>query len=446
MNDLAQLVREYREQELPQFIPRREIIRELPEPKRFNLVHIITGMRRSGKTFYLFQKMSELIGEGFPSDRILFFNFSDDRLLPHTASMLSDVVEEYFRQVPKARELGAYLFLDEVQECSDWEATCQRLAETEKVSLVITGSSSKLSSEQIATKFRGRSHSHEMLPLSFAEFCLFNGVEPPDPSEPVSQREQTRLKGLFDEYLVKGGFPGVQSMIAEDRIEMLQSYVRDVVARDVSERFEREDIALAHQLALFGLRNTGCELSVNGLVDRMKELGYKIYWEKADKVLRAFQDAFLICELNEFTMALKPSTTSNPKVYAIDQGLAYAVSRANQQDIGKRLETAVYLELRRRLAGSRTDTITSFTVPNDRKQKVDFIIGDSLGIEKYELFQVSVSLEGESTRKREIDSLSAAMSETGLEESKVIAIDDEESIEVPSGLIEVIPAWRWFLG
>ena len=445
MNTITAIVKEYREQTLPNFIPRTDIIRKLPTPKRFNLVHIITGMRRSGKTFYLFQEMSELIKSGYPEERIFFFNFSDDRLLPHGPNIISNVVEEYFRQVPAAREQGAYLFLDEVQEGSDWENTCQRLSETEELTLVITGSSSKLSSEQIATQFRGRSHSHEMLPLSFTEFCLFNG-EQPRTQDAISPKEQTKLRSLLDRYLIEGGFPGVQKLVPEDRIEVLQSYVRDVVARDVGERFGREDISLAHQFALFGLRNTGCELSINGLVERLKQLGYKIYWEKAEQILQSLKEAFLMFELNEFTMALKPNTTSTPKTYAVDQGLTHAVSRASQQDEGKRFETAVYLELRRRMAGRRTDTITSFTVPDNRKQKVDFLIGDTLGLEPYELCQASLSIASESTRKREVDSLVAAMKATKLEYGKIITMNESETIETKAGKIDVVPAWEWLLG
>lgn len=178
----------------------------------------------------------------------------------------------------------------------------------------------------------------------------------------------------------------------------------------------------------------------------MRQLGYKLYWDKADQILQSLREAFLIFELNEFAMALKPSTTSTPKVYAVDQGLAYAVSRASQQDEGKRFETAVYLELRRRVAGRRTDTITSFTVPNNKRQKIDFLIGDSLGIEPYELCQASLSIASESTRKREVDSLVAAMKATKLENGTIITLNDEETIETEAGRIDVIPAWRWLLG
>ena len=220
MDNIAALVAEAREQPLPSFIPRSEIIRELAEPARFNLVEIITGMRRSGKTFYLYQKMSQLLEAGVPRDRLFYFDFADDRLSPLAPDTMASVIEEFWRQVPEARTEGCYLFLDEVQEMERWQGVCQRLAEHEKVTLVITGSSSKLSSEEIATKFRGRSHSHEMLPLSFREFCLFQAVEGDRLKGPAfSPQTQTFLEGLFDRYLTEGGFPGVQNRLNEDRIE-----------------------------------------------------------------------------------------------------------------------------------------------------------------------------------------------------------------------------------
>lgn len=296
--------------------------------------------------------MSQLLEAGVPRDRLFYFDFADDRLSPLAPDTMASVIEEFWRQVPEARTEGCYLFLDEVQEMERWQGVCQRLAEHEKVTLVITGSSSKLSSEEIATKFRGRSHSHEMLPLSFREFCLFQAVEGDRLKGPAfSPQTQTFLEGLFDRYLTEGGFPGVQNRLNEDRIELLQSYVRDVVARDVAERLGREDIRIANQFALYGLRNTACEFSVNQLVESFKELGFKIYWEKADRIMDLLRQAFLLMKVEEHAFALKPQTTATPKVYGIDPGIVYAVSRANQQDVGKRFETAVYLELRRAHGG-----------------------------------------------------------------------------------------------
>lgn len=446
MNTIEALVKEYSEKPLPPFVERDEIIRELPAPQRFNLVEIITGMRRCGKTFYLFQKIEQLTSAGFPRRRILYFNFSDDRLVPFSSGVMDEVLDAFWRQNPEAREEGAYLFFDEVQEMDDWQAFCQRVAENELVTLVITGSSSKLSSEEIATQFRGRSHSHEMSPLSFSEYCRFSGIARDQLQQSAySAQSRTQFEGLFERYLTEGGFPGVQGRPAEDRIELLQSYVRDVVARDVAERFGREDIKLANQFALYGLRNSACELSVNSLTEALKQQGFKIYWEKADRLIELLTQAYLFFELPEFTTSLKPRSTATPKTYAVDPGIAHAVSRANQQDMGKRFETAIYLELRRRMIGRRTETITSYAVPRSEGYKVDFLLGDTLDDQPYELIQVALNLEADKTRAREMESLEAAMKATRLDRGIIITLREEETVSCDAGTIEVVPAWKWCL-
>ena len=445
-NDYAALVRERLLEPLPPVSPRKDIIRALPEPQRFNLVHIITGMRRAGKTFYLFQLMQRLQDSGVPRERLFYFDFSDERLMPLERGTMDAVLNEYWRQVPDARIEGCYLFFDEVQEVDEWQGFCQRVAEHEPVTLVITGSSSKVSSAQIATRFRGRSHVHEMWPLSFAEYCTFHEIPvPQDPVYAYSPQEATRLESAFDDYLVWGGFPGIQRHVSADRIELLQGYVRDVVARDVSENAGRENIALTMQLALFAIRNTACEFSANELAKRLADSGYKAYWNKVSALVNLLENAYLIHFLPEYTTMLKPDTTAPSKVYAEDPGLAYAVSRANQQDYGKRLETLVYLELRRRFSGRRADAISSLSIPGTKQKKVDFLTGDALGAEPYELIQVTYEMQSPKTRKREIESLEAGMRYTNLNRGFILSLRDEETIDTDAGRITVMPAWKWCL-
>lgn len=445
-DNIEALVKEACEKPLPPLVPRDPVIRELPDPARFNLVEIITGMRRCGKTFYLFQEMMALLNRGVPHERIFYFNFSDDRLSPVAPTVMDDALDAFWRLNPGAREEGAYLFLDEVQEIDQWQGFCQRVAENEKVTLVITGSSSKLSAEQIATKFRGRSHSREMMPLSFREYCRFNGVADDVLAQSVfSPSERTQFEGLFDRYLVEGGFPGVQGRLEEDRIEMLQSYVRDVVARDVAERFGREDIRLANQFAFYGLRNSACEFSVNGVVESLKAQGFKVYWEKVARIVELLVEAFLLYRMEEFAVSLKAGSTALPKIYAVDPGIAHALSRANQQDIGKRFETAVFLELHRRISGRRAESLTSYTVPGTGGHKVDFMLGDALDERPYQLIQATVAMTQEKTRQREVGSLAEAMAATGLARGTIVTLREEGALETEAGAIAIVPAWKWCL-
>lgn len=448
--DYAELVQEARAFRIPPLHRRRNVEMRLPSPKPFNLVHAITGVRRCGKTFYAFQLMEALLDAGVPRDAMFYFNFADDRLRPAPATLLNDVIEEYWRQVPEARRDGCYLFLDEVQEAEGWEGFCQRIAERENVTLVVTGSSSKLSADEIASRFRGRLQEHPMFPLSFREYCDFAGIEAPDAealrrTDAVSPQERTELEGAYERYLVTGGFPAVQHMTDAERIFLLQAYVRDVVVRDVVDRYPRVGIDVANQVALYALRNTGCELSVNTLVDALRGVGYATSWATVNEATRLLEQAHLVTQLKQYSTSFSPRTTALSKVYAVDPGMAHAVSRASQQDVGKRLETAVFNELGRRNARGRIDTVTSFEVPKAKGQKVDFLVGDALSVEPYGLVQVTVEMSRPATRARELSSLELAMGATRSETGLVVSMRERSTMTVDAGVIEVYPAWQWSL-
>ena len=135
----------------------------------------------------------------------------------------------------------------------------------------------------------------------------------------------------------------------------------------------------------------------------------------ADDIATEFRgrsQAHLVGLLREFSMSIAPSSTVPNKVYAIDQGMAFATARASQQDIEKRLETAVYMELMRRTANGRMETVTSYTARTSSKKKVDFLVDDALATKPYELLQVTVDMTSEKTRRREVGSLEIAIEET----------------------------------
>jgi predicted AAA+ superfamily ATPase len=257
---------------------------------------------------------------------------------------------------------------------------------------------------------------------------------------------RTELESAYDQFLVIGGFPGVQRMEPEGRIALLQAYMRDVVARDVVEHYERVGIALANQVALFCLRNTGCELSVNRLVESLREVGYKTSWETVNETVRLFCQAHLLSLLPEYSTSLSSDSTVMQKVYAVDAGMAYACSRANQQDVGKRLETAVFAELGRRTQGCRAESVTSFTAPTARREKVDFLVGDVFASSPYELIQVTVGMESPKTRQRELGPLGVAMERTGLSNGVVITLREDGEAVLDSGRrVRIVPAWKWSL-
>jgi len=152
----------------------------------------------------------------------------------------------------------------------------------------------------------------------------------------------------------------------------------------------------------------------------------------------------LLFTIPVFDRSLRVREANPKKAYAIDPGLAYAVSPAGVSNPGARLENAVYLELRRRLRGTRDGAISYYSTAAGTE--VDFIVGDAETDQGTQLLQVCADMSKTETREREIRALMDAMKETGLQESTIVTMHDSERITVDGGVINVVPAWAWMLG
>lgn len=469
MADLASLVRSSINRAFPSLVSRSEIIDQLPSPERNNPIEVVTGVHQCGKTSCLFLMMQKLVLGGFPAKRIFYFNFDDLRLFPIYNDVVLQVIEEYWRQVPLAREKGCYLFLDDIHVVPGWANVLQEIAENELVTLVVAGSSLEISSDtslndtreepspsNMENRDEGSEASdtngqratfriRELFPLSFREFCIFQGQNLSEPSESMSPQTRTRLERLFGRYLEEGGFPDVQKRSREEQIEKLQSIVRDIVAQEMTSRLGREDVGLAMQFALDGLRNSASSFSLNKTVESFRRLGYKVYWEKADKIFSLLQDASLLLRIDEHAATTKTQSTSVPKVYSVDPGVIFAISQDDADEVERRFETAIYLELRKQLVNLPSMRLTSYSVPKASKHKVDFFLADGDTGKPIGLIQACSSLKSELKRQNEVDSLDAAMKVTGLREGTIVTMHEEETIHVEHGEIHVVPAWKWSL-
>lgn len=150
---------------------------------------------------------------------------------------------------PEAMRKGAYLFFDEIQDVEEWGIALRRILDTEKVALYLTGSSSRLLSEDVATEFRGRSVAYELLPFSFREYLRAHNLEPQSKRELQGKETASLLVQQLKRYLVEGGFPATFNADAYERTQMLQGYAQLTVARDVVERNKLSNAAYARNLA-----------------------------------------------------------------------------------------------------------------------------------------------------------------------------------------------------
>lgn len=415
-------------------------------PKAGNLVKVITGMRRSGKSYRLFQEMKRVHDSGVPWNRICYFNFEDDRLDPVTSATGDEVLEAFETINPGAFDEGVFLFLDELQEMQGWGKWLRRIIDTRRVTIYATGSSSKMLSDEITTAFRGRALDFELLPLSFSESIVFNKYDIPSYDKPAfTESQKLRLQKAFFDYLKTGGFPAAQGLFDQERVPLLQSYAQQVVSRDVVERHSLTKPRVASMFAQKILGANARQISLRKTADEFKSLGVTANRESLSSMLNYFEQAYLAFVVKERTYHLAESSNSIPKVYAIDPGLAIANSKAYTNDMGQRLENAIYLELRRRNTSSRNEAITSLRTKS-QGHEVDFAVGDVLFGEDLELYQVCADVNDSKTLNRELRTLWEAMEEHQVKQSTLVVADgDSASYERDGLVINQIPAWRWML-
>ena len=431
------------ESHLPIF-PRDLRLGEAHIPKAGNLVNVVVGMRRSGKTYRLLQEIQTMLELGIPKQNILYFNFEDERLRPFEHTLGEEVLEAFYELNPRAKTEGVYLFLDEIQEIPDWGIWLRRVVDTEKVTLYVTGSSAKLLSADVATEFRGRSITSELLPFGFKEYIRYH-EDALLKDDVITSQQRLLFKQHFKDYLVRGGFPAVQEECDDRATSLLQLYAQQVVARDVIERHNLSNPQAISAFAKQALMHSGRELSLRKSEERLRSFGLKTSRNSLSEALSYFEDAFLLASILPLSRALAEDPKVSAKVYAIDPGLARANTQAPSEDLGQLLECATYLELRRQNPHRREHYINSYKTRGGFE--VDFVVGDALSGAGFHLYQSCLSISNEKSMDRETRALRLAMDETGCNSSTILTLeDDEHTLLYEEGTITVIPLWKYSLG
>ncbi len=431
------LIGELYERPLPTLTPRDIVVPTLP-----GAASVMIGMRRSGKTYLMFQEMQRLLAEGVDKSHILYLNLEDDRLGSPGPELLAGVLETYYRMFPDARARGTHLFFDEIQVVPEWSRFARRVLDTESARMYLSGSSAKLLSTEVATEFRGRSTAVEVLPFSFAESVRHAGIEVP--GGPVGARLRSKLESQMRRYLEVGGFPAVQTVDYATRVRTLQDYVELVVVRDVIERHGGGASPYATRwFALSLLRQTGKLFSVNKTHQTMRSHGIEVGKNTLYSLLDHLSDAYLLATVSAFRVSHTERLRIPRKIYTIDPGLALATSVAAAEDVGARLETAVYVECRRRLGRLREGAISYYTT--DEGWEVDFVVGDVEAGHVRELVQVCAEIDRPATRERELRGVESAMAELGVDRATIVTLEVEERVKLSSGTVEIVPAWKWML-
>lgn len=379
---------------------------QIPRDYRFpdvkNMIKVAVGMRRSGKTFFLFQTIRSLLSEGIPLERILYINFEDDRILPMDSKAMGKMVDAWYTVYPDNHNHCCYLFLDEVQNIEGWSVVLRRFLDTKNVQIFVTGSSAKLLSKEIATSLRGRSLATEILPYNYSEYLTAHHLSPP--TKPFGKKGLDEQRSHLLDYFQIGGFPGIQTMPLNERLETLQNYVETVVFRDIVERHQVSNVSLLKYLISFLLKNIAAPFSINKFYNDIKSQGHRVAKDTLYSYLAYLEDAFLIFTVPVFTESMRHMQTTPKKIYAIDNGLTSANTFNLSENFGKFLENQVYLDLRRQ--GKKI-----FYYHTSDGYEVDFITQDNQG--NHEMIQVVWETDNPKTLEREERALEQAKLELG---------------------------------
>ncbi len=427
---LEQLIADFHERELPSLTLRQTDLPWLP-----GKIDAVIGMRRSGKTWFLYQHMKRLIDAGVSRECLLYLNFEDERLLPMTTSDLQQITMAFYRRNPHLKSRECVYFFDEIQNIQGWEQFLRRLLDTEKAHICLTGSSAKLLSTEIATSLRGRSLATEIFPFSFAESLEHAGIGQKDTKPPGAKR-RALLENRFQAYLTTGGFPEVQEIEAHYRTGILQNYLDVVVLRDLIERHNISSVVPLRYMIRHLLNAPAGLFSVQKFYNDLRSQGIPCGKNTLHEFLDYLTDAYLFFQVYIHADSPRARMVNPRKIYAIDTGLVRACSRKTTPDWGHLLENFVFMELRRQKVG-----IEYYRTQKGRE--VDFYITTADGTEH--LIQVAAELGDQKTIQRETTALNEAMAECGHSKATILTFATEDHLTTASGQIHVLPAWKWAL-
>ncbi len=429
LETLKAMILDFQEMPLESGVPRRLRLQAIA-----GKAAICIGVRRSGKSTYLFQIVQRLLDNKVPREDILYLNFFDDRLYGLRQEGLGLVAEAYYSLYPeKKNRQTVYSFFDEIQAVPGWESFVDRLMRTEKCQVYLTGSSAQMLSKEIATQMRGRALSWEMFPFSFREYLDYRGIEA---EGSLSTKKRLLVQKAFGEYWETGGFPEVLGLDRHLRIKTHQEYFNAILFRDLVERHDVSHPKAVADLAHWLIDNAASLYSVNRLTAYLQSLGNKAPKSAVSDYLEWFEDAYFLFSVRLFDASLARSHTNPKKIYCVDHAMINSVASGVLLNSGHLLENMAFTALRRvhpeiYYYKTKTGREVDFIVPLQDRTRI--------------LVQVCDSLANPQAKDREVSALSQAMAELGVSSGTIVTRNDQQQIQLDHGTIHVVPMWRFLL-
>jgi len=354
-------------------INRPEYLKFLKNWKDENVIKVISGVRRCGKSTLFEIYKRHLVKNGVNSKQIISINFEEFGFsdLHNTEKLYA-----YLKKLTQGKQ-RYYIFLDEIQNVPNFERVVDSLFLRKNLDVYITGSNAYFLSGELATLLSGRYVELKMLPLSFKEF--------------TSTRAEKNPRILYNEYL-KTSFPYAITLNDEKQRQYLEGIYSSVVLKDIVKRLAVADVATLELIIRYLYAETGNFQNTNKISNTLTSFGNKISNKTVTRYIEGIENSMLIYKADRYNVKGKKIFASNAKYYAVDNGLRRLIAGDRSEDYGHILENIVYLELLRRGYQVYTGVVDNL--------EVDFFAKKSNGEQLY--IQVSFNTEKEETLKREL--------------------------------------------
>jgi len=379
------------------------------------LIKVIIGPRRAGKSFFAVHALKNIANFGYA-------NFDDEKLVE---------IEDYNEIINSINDIydnPKYLLLDEIQNLKNWELFINRL-QRQGYNLVITGSNSKLLSQELSTHLTGRHLLINVFPFSFNEFLKLE----------TKELTEGEIKIKLHSYLTYGGYPEPLIKNLEHR-DYLSTLFDSIIYKDIIKRFKIRSVQGIEDLATYLISNIAKEYSYNTLskMTRCKSV------HTIEKYLSYLEEAFIFFKLNRFSFKVKEQISSGKKIYCIDNGLIHAKAFKLSSDLGRLYENIVAIELKKL---EMNGAVNIYYWKSKAQEEVDFVVKSSLKVNQ--LIQVCYDIDDIKTKEREIKALIKAGKEFNCKNLLVITADYEAEEKVSwfgdKGNIKFIPLAKWLL-
>lgn len=300
------------------------------------IIKVLTGIRRSGKSVMLQLIQEELLEAGVAREQFISINFE---IMSNAHLCTAEALHQEICQRKYLISGKVYLFFDEIQEVANWERCINSFRVEFDCDIYITGSNVKLLSGELATYLAGRYVEFIVYPFSYAEFMeLYRTIFP-----------NTEIRDVFNKYLIVGGMPYLSNLHYEEEPSLLylQDLYNSMVLKDVIKRNSIRDVDLLERIIAYITANVGTTFSATAISKYLKSEGRAVAPETILNYIKACEEAFLFYRLKRQDLQGKKILTVNEKYYIADQGIREAVFGGNRKDINLILENIVFMELLR---------------------------------------------------------------------------------------------------